>query len=373
MTNRDAFFALVKVGLWEGVNENYNQNENRLDGLDWGEVHELAEEQSVIGIVAAGVEKLTADSIPLTDKLMLLGKFQLIEQQNLAMNQFLGELVGKMRKVGIYTLLVKGQGLAQCYERPLWRACGDIDFYLSKKNFGKANSFLLPLASHADYSERSKHQSLTIDTWKVETHANQHCGLSIRIDHVLDEIHRDIFNRGNVRSWQNGTTMVFLPSADNDVIIVFTHFLKHFYKGGLGIRQICDWCRLMWTYRNEIDVTKLKERLREMRLVSEWKAFGAFAVERLGMPNEAMPLYDASNRWKRKAKRIEDFVMMSGNFGHNRDSSYWVKYPYLIRKACSMKRRVGDLISHARIFPLDSIRFFFAIMRNGIRSVINGD
>ena len=248
-----------------------------------------------------------------------------------------------------------------------------MDFFLSKDNYDKANKFLLPLASHADVSEHSKHQSLTIDSWAVELHGDLHIGLSRRIDDGLDEIQRDIFNRGNVRSWQNGKTTVFLPSADNDIFIVFTHFLKHFYKGGLGLRQICDWCRLLWTYRNEIDAANLEDRLREMRLVSEWKAFGAFTVERLGMPAEAMPLYDDSERWKRKARRIEEFVMMSGNFGHNRDSSYWTKYPYLIRKACSMKRRMGDLIRHARIFPLDSIRFFFTIMRNGIMSVMNGD
>ena len=26
-----------------------------------------------------------------------------------------------------------------------------------------------------------------------------------------------------------------LPSANNDVVFVFTHFLKHFYKGGIGL------------------------------------------------------------------------------------------------------------------------------------------
>lgn len=35
----------------------------------------------------------------------------------------------------------------------------------------------------------------------------------------------------------------------------------------------------------------LEARLNEMGLVSVWKAFGAFAVEYLGMPGEAMPLY----------------------------------------------------------------------------------
>ena len=87
-----------------------------------------------------------------------------------------------------------------------------------------------------------------------------------------------------MREWKNDGADVPLPSPDNDVIIVFTHFLQHFFVGGVGLRQICDWCRLLWTYRSEIDAAKLEGRLREMGIVSEWKAFGAFAVEYLGLP-----------------------------------------------------------------------------------------
>ena len=43
---------------------------------------------------------------------------------------------------------------------------------------------------------------------------------------------------------------------------------------------------------------------------------------------------------------------------------------YVVRKAFSMFRRIGDLINHARIFPLDSLRFFPRIMWNGVRSAI---
>ena len=60
--------------------------------------------------------------------------------------------------------------------------------------------------------------------------------------------------------------------------------LQHFFVGGVGLRQICDWCRLLWTYRERIDRDLLLRRLQEMWIVSEWKAFGAFAVEYLGLP-----------------------------------------------------------------------------------------
>ena len=64
---------------------------------------------------------------------------------------------------------------------------------------------------------------------------------------------------------------------------------------------------------------------------------------------------------------------MSGNFGHNRDHSYFEKYPYLVRKCVSFRRRVGDLARHARIFPIDSLRFSFTIMKNGLVSAMRGE
>lgn len=38
-----------------------------------------------------------------------------------------------------------------------------------------------------------------------------------------------------------------------------------------------------------------------------------------------------------------------------------------------MGRRCGNIIRHARIFPLDSLRFFPYIMYNGIRSAVRGE
>lgn len=370
MGSKEIFYTFVKAGLWEKVIDNENFNDNLLNG----EVQKLAEEQSVLGLLTAGVERLTAYNLALTEKLTLLGKCQLIEQRNTAMNSFVAELMQKMYEAGINAVLVKGQGIAQCYAIPQLRSSGDVDLLLDEENYEKAKQFLIPLASHVDKEgDYSKHLGMTINSWTVELHGSLRCGLSRRIDQVLDEIRHDVLSGGNVRSWINGNTHVSLPSADNDAVYIFTHILNHFYKGGIGLRQLCDWCRLLWTYRETIDKALLEKRLLKMRLMSEWKGFAALAVGVLGMPVEAMPLYDSSPKWQRKAHKIENFIMMSGNFGHNRDSSYWVKYPYLVRKACSMGRRVSDLIRHARIFPLDSLRFLPRIMYNGINAAMRGE
>ena len=364
---QEAFFALVRGGLWEK-----DLQLSQFGKVDYDEVMLLAEEQSVVGLVTAGLEHVVDTKVPHDKLIPFIGRTLQIEQRNKAMNEFIAKLVEKMRKAGIYALLAKGQSVAQCYEKPLWRSCGDVDFFLSDENYRKAKAFLIPKASSVD-QEKGTHLGMTIDGWVVELHGDLHCRISSRIDKVMDKILEDCFYKGNVRSWLNGNTQVFLMAVENDVLFAFNHFLKHFYKEGLGLRQICDWCRLLWNYREKLDLHLLESRLKQMGLVTEWKAFGTLAVDWLGMPPEAMPMFEESHRWSKKANRIIDFIMMSGNMGHNRDMSHFSKYPYLIRKCVSMSRRIGDLINHASIFPLATLKFTPTIMFNGIVSAIRGE
>lgn len=367
--NTLAFIALVRAGLWET-----DVRLRTIGVVNFNVIFRLAQEQSVAGLVAAGLEHVIDVKVPKEVVLFFVGDTLQIEQRNIAMNHFIRDLIERMRSADIYTLLVKGQGIAQCYERPMWRASGDIDLYLSEENFLKARDFLKPhVESFYPSSLKSRRIEMSYGIWVVELHANQRISLSARANIGLDEIHDDLFHKGNVRCWNNGGTAVFLPCPDDDVIIVFTHYLNHFYKGGVGLRQICDWCRLLWTYRDSIDRKRLESRLKSMKLMSEWKAFAAFAVDYLGMAVNAMPFYDSDCKWSKKAERIMGFIMEVGNMGHNRDNSYYGEYPYVIRKAASFRRRVGDLCRHTVIFPFDSLKFFPYMAFIGLKSAIRGE
>lgn len=358
-----AFFALIQAGLWE--------KEVRLlpfGEIDFGELLQLAEEQSVIGLIAAGIEHVVDVKPAKKCVLQFAGRTIQLEQRNLAMNQFVGKLILKMREHDIYAILVKGQGVAQCYERPYWRTCGDVDLFLSDSNYDQAKVFLTTIASSVeDEVEFHRHLGLNIDGWVVELHGSLRCGLSKKIDNALDMFRAETFNRGNVRSWDCNGVSVFQLAIENDILYVFTHFLNHFYRGGIGLRQICDWTRLLWTYRETIDRNLLESKIRQMGLMTIWKGFSAFAVDCLGMPAEAIPFYSSDARWSRKAERIKDFVIEVGNFGHNRDMSYYSSKSFLVRKTLSLKQRISDILRHGRIFPQDSLRFFWGITINGIR------
>ena len=364
LNNQKAFFELVRAGLWEK-----DAQLSQYIDIDFGEVYRLAEEQSVVGLVSAGLEHVKDENIPQIVALTFAGNTLQLERRNIAMNAFIANVVDQMRHQGIYTILIKGQGVAQCYERPLWRSSGDVDFLLSEDNFLKARDFFRPLVANGfdPSNEDARNISAQLPPWDIELHGNQFCGLSQRMDSVINEVQESIMLDGQVRSWINDRTQVFLPSADNDVILIFTHFLKHFYKGGLGLRQLCDWCRLLWTYKDSLNFGLLESRIRKMELLSEWKAFGAFAVDYLGMPIDSMPFYSQQKKWSRKANGICSFILEVGNMGHSRDLRFYRNKTFIRRKIGALGVRLRDLFRHARLFPLDSIRFSTGIIYNGVR------
>lgn len=349
-----AFITLLKAGLWEK-----NVRLSTSDRIDLDKVYRLAEEQSVVGIVAAGLEHLKGVQLSKDVVLSFAGCTLQIEQRSVAMNFFIKHLIEKMRREGIYTLLIKGQGVAQCYERPLWRSCGDVDLYLSESNYENAKKYLSPLATSVDEeNEQRKHIAYNIDGWVVELHGTLHNSLSKRINKGLDQIHQDVFYAGEVRSWLNDGVSVFLPSVNNDILIVFTHFITHFYIGGIGLRQICDWCRLLWTYRDSINLVLLDSRLKKMGLMSEWEALASLAVEYLDMPQHSMPFYKKTRMNSRRARRVLRRILVTGNMGHNQDQCYKYKYSDSIGKVITFFRRLKEFWHLSIIFPMHAPCFF---------------
>ena len=364
--NQQAFFALVQGGLWETEVRLAN-----LGKLNYSKIFSLAKEQAVVGLVAAGIDHVVDVKIPQEVALSFVGSALQLEQRNLAMNDFIAGLIEKLRDQDVYTLLVKGQGVAQCYERPMWRTCGDIDLLLDKNNYIKAKE-LLDFVAESSEKETVKntkrlHQEYQIDGWTIELHGTMHADLTRKMDCVIDDVQKETLENRLIRTWINKGIDVFLPDPNSDVIFVFSHILQHLFLEGIGLRQICDWSRLLWTYKETIDRELLEKRLKSMSLMSEWKVFAALAVKILGMPVESMPLYSKDAKWESKANRVCSFIMDVGNFGHNRD----VEWSSPIKRRFSLiTHRITDTIRLSLIFPIDAPKFLLNYANDGAKGLI---
>ena len=356
------FLSLLRAGLWE-------QNVRLLpySPIDFDALYQLAEEHSVVGLIAAGLEHVEDTRVSKPQALPFLKKVFSLEQRNQAMNAFISNLFASMRSANLSPVLIKGQGVGQCYLRPPWRAAGDVDLLIGVEDYEKAKKFLLPLAEKNQSSENTivSEYCTQIDQWAVELHGTLHNNLSKKINDSLDHTVADILNQGGVRVWKDGETEVFLPSPDNDIIVVFAHILQHLYCGGIGLRQICDWIRLLWTYRHDIDIPFLKHRLVGMRIMEEWQVLGHIAVNYLGMPKDAMPFYSES--MERKSNRLLKHILDSGNFGRSRDRSYQERHKGVVRKVITMGHQIKDSLKLSLVFPQNASQFLvsFIIYRTG--------
>lgn len=367
---QEQFFELIRAGLFPDKEARILEHGS---SVDWRGLYCLAEEQAVMGLIAAGIENLPTSERPAKEVALQFGGQTIqLEQRNKAMNAFVAKLIEKFRKEDVYTLLVKGQGIAQCYERPLWRASGDIDLLLSPDNFEKASS-VLDNYSRETSRETSKdierkHREYHIDGWTVELHGTMHTNLSRGIDRWIDKVQEDVFYGGNVRSWLNGNTLVFLPSPDYDVIFVFTHILQHLFLEGIGLRQICDWCRLLYTFREKLNLRVLEDRISRMGLITEWKVFASLAVQYLGMPEAAMPMFGSNvQEFKWEAARLMDFVLKVGNFGHNREVEWSNGFK---RRTSLIWHRITDTFKLSFVFPLDAPKFLLNYAVDGVRGLV---
>lgn len=386
--NVRAFLALTSAGLWgEGGNGAVPWKD-----VDWEAVLQLAREQALAGIVASAFDVVDLgfeiqDVVDHSQSKAWAKKVYSIEQRNIGMDNFILRLFAELQSNGLHPVLLKGQGVAQSYLNPLRRNPGDVDVLLWADEYEAAKKLLMPKASKtiAD-KENEKHTAFVLSGFIVELHGTLCLLLGKKIDTQMDILYERIFAQKEFRTIEfSGLTdasgnQVNLPEINIDVLYVFCHMLQHFFTGGIGLRQVCDLCRLLYTYRDEIDREWLSAELEKLGLWAEWKAFGALAVDYLGMWPEYVPFLvedeakgdGIAAKWHRKARRIMAYILSTGNMGKNRDDSYKKKYPYIIKKLISFFKIISNFWRLVRIFPGNAALVSLKGVREGMTDLADG-
>lgn len=365
MKSIDLFFNILKSALWGSG--------DRLDasGLSRNDVMaalRVAKSQTVLGMVANEVMLTSSLSGLLTDEDKAgLKRFVM---SNLATGQMLNNalvnIVQELRKHGIDPVLLKGQGIAKYYPVPELRQCGDIDIYVGQEKFEKACEVIGAMSSPEDHQgdiPSLKHYHTRIGHAFIEIHRYTDVYWPRRYDRVYQKI-SDAGMHSDLVPLDFGGVPVMSPSVDFNIFFIFNHFWHHFIADGVGLRQLCDWVRLLHVNHGHIDLDYLSDVLCKMNLMEEWQVFGYIAVNTLGLPSDEMPFYDS--KCKRKADKVLDLIMLEGNFGkenlrgHNRPKGYFAGKLYSFSKRFKRNFRV------LRIFPLKSIRQITKVFVCGI-------
>lgn len=147
------------------------------------------------------------------------------------------------------------------------------------------------------------------------------------------------------------------------------HAFVHFLNSGIGLRQVCDWTRLLATRHEDIDKLLLEKYFRKVGLLRAAKAFGYIAVHYLGLPEDNLPFSVKS--MERAGEILLDDIFATGNFGQHdarikpRPKGYWAgKWHTFCRatKRCMKLRKFAP--NEALWYPVTLIKGTVTIQIN---------
>lgn len=372
------FLELLRAGLW-GIAA--NSDDFKPGSVDWRAVLRIAKEQTMAVVVADGIETLPQELWPPKEVMMKLMMLRVkTGQMHALLNSTIAQIVQALNAEGVPSVLLKGQGVAQCYRRPESRTCGDIDLYTGARAYKRAYNVIERLHGgkpHKDPAECEHHLHTDLNGVEVEIHRKTSFMHGTLLDEkfqnwTIESINKH-FWKDSQEKWDNGGTLVPLPPATYNAFFILHHAVRHMTTEGVGFRQICDWVMLLHRYHDQIDAQELAKKLKELRMTRIWHEFGRLAVNYLGLPASELPLAPADMAPTHTTQKLLQHIFISGNFGrfdaNGRDRK---ERPYLVRKWRSFTFQSKRLMKLFCLFPGYSASYMWNWFSGAVVRVVTG-
>lgn len=336
MKRIEAFFALIRTGLWLNEQAESCPEVALFDGAtdeDWVALYRMAVSQALVAVCFDGLCRFPASCRPSRALyLQWAAKTAQVENANRILNEMVERVVTLCRAKGIHPVLLKGQGMAACYPNPLHRQCGDIDLFV-----GKADAMhtvkLLERAGAIQTGEVSyKHVCLE---WQ---------GAHLEIHRMVGRLNNPLSNRRMqcwVKEWypKDVSCRKGIPVPDHqfEAFFIFQHAFGHFLNSGIGLRQLCDWARLLYCMHGDIDAKSYQVCMQRMGLLRAAQVFGSLLVSHLGLPSSCLPF--APSACSDLKEVLLEEILATGNFGQwdsriqPRPMGYWSGKWYTFTRA----------------------------------------
>lgn len=326
------FFTLLRAGLWGEKADSSLFDES----TDWMTIYNNAKKQSSIGIIYEGLLTLPSELRPSRGIFLQWSNIVArIEENNEHLNEELKNVFALYQANGLTPVLLKGQGVALNYRQPKRRQCGDIDVYLGE-DMEKANDLLRKEATH-EKEEMAKHTAFNWHGVEIENHRIMVSLNAPSAKRFFEKTIKEWYPMGYATSIEGFQVMV--PPHEFNAVFLLVHSINHFFSGGLGIRQVTDWGCLLYVTQSQFNKELCNHYLKKTGLTSAAKAFGAIAVEQLGLPIEALP-FTLDNKDFQRGEWLLNYIWEGGNFGFYRTDQkprpkgYWAGKWWFFTTSC---------------------------------------
>ena len=199
--------------------------------ISWQELLAFAKKQTIVGIYWQGIQRLgDISNKPSEDDVMdWMGNYTKIVRRNVKTDEAVVKLTKLMLDNGIGFFVFKGQTVASYYPTPEMRTSGDVDFYVFKKDWDRAKSFLEKEVTITD-DHSGQHLEFTKDGIPFEMHYHTAVFASGSKQRYWDELIENYFNEVLDHIEINGVEVPTLPPTLN-AIYLFVHIYHHLSTG----------------------------------------------------------------------------------------------------------------------------------------------
>jgi hypothetical protein len=356
-----AFLSLLHSGLWDY--ENKEISIFPLTDTEWKILYRLSREQTVTGLIFAGIQKLPENIQPKENLLVRwIVAVDAIERSNLKMNSVLVELCEMFKKAGINPVLLKGQGIASLYKNPLLRECGDIDFYFpTEKDFISAKNCI----HREGIRTENKADESMFYFWKgvkVEHHKRMFDLFTSRSIRYSKELEKR-YDVRPISLCENYDFKIDVPHPVLNIIQQSTHILKHAVGLGIGLRQFCDLAISYYTWYDELADDNIRRIHCELGLEKWYSLELSFLEKHIRLSGQYLPC----NNRKISPDILYHIVWSGGNFGQNAIKNGEVSDSFVLRKMHTAWSFYKNISFAYKIAPKEAFGLFIYLIKGQLK------
>jgi hypothetical protein len=333
------FFELLRSGLW-----GHPADVSLFAGgsTDWDAIYLLSRRQTVVALVFDGMQTLPGSMHPHRELLIRwCAQVVRIEKSNAYLNTLVAEVFGLYRDAGLKPVLLKGQGIAALYGNPAHRQAGDIDVYLGKEQASRANEVMRRNGGVQEGSQSPKHMNFVYKEIRIENHriAERPANPAARRS-LTAFVDKYLTDTGN--SVTLGGAEIEIPSLVCNSAYILIHALYHFFREGIGLRQICDWVHVLNSMDKDAGMGEVQRLFADMKITQGAAAFAYIGTAWLGLPGGKLSFIDIGGAEEMGEKLLRQ-VLRDGNFGQYSDMHADRPRGYFSGKAFSFVRKMGHM------------------------------
>ena len=301
------FIELIQITLGKRVAFSRNLSEK-----EWGQLYMLATKQSLTSVLIEGVNRIKNDNpdVNLNQGLVLewIGVGLQTGTYNKLQNQRAKELYELFKQASYRSVVLKGQGTAQYYPHPEYRACGDIDLWVEGER-DTILKFIRKQGYHIDGIDIKHAEIRFFDDVPVEIHFLPSWMYSPIANKKLQRFFSDKAD-GQFAAFDRELGFAH-TTIDFDLVYSMVHIYRHIFSEGIGLRQLMDYYFIL-----QLSTADQRQEAFDVLCRLKMKAFvgGIMWIlqEIFGMKEGFLLCLEN----ERHGRFLLSEIMAAGNFGH---------------------------------------------------------